>query len=612
MDPDVSKAEEAAFREYRPPRGDGEVLIDPPLGRVAGALRENVHAGWRSDPFWSSLRRQARAQVVTDAIRYSTSYRDVGPAVAWAAAFGDATDGGRDATAEGATVDWASVRGGALRGGSLRGGASTDPDQGPPILMAGHQPTLFHPGVWFKNFALDRLASRHGAVPINLVIDNDVAPPPSIRVPRLTSPGGGVQLQTIAYDRPGGGLPFEQSLIGDRERFDRFDADVRQAIYPLVQSPSVTELWAFAREAIARCSVAGCALAQARHRLEATLGLQTLEIPLGVAVRGPAFARFVLAILRDPAKFRATYNDAVGRYRASHGIRSKSHPVPDLARDGDWFEAPLWVYGNDRPQRRAVWVRYGDGKLTISDRSGSAVQVDTRDETHAAEQLAAAASPQFKLRPRALLTTMYARLVLSDLFLHGIGGGKYDQLGDMVIHDHFGIRPPTFQVISATHRLPGRAEPAADEQIRQLKRQIRDTYYRPEAFLSREESSSRDKTPSHDDGGPPEAGGHPSRSQIDRLVERKLQRLSEIPPRGQKQAWHDEITAINDTLSATLDGTRRRLEKRLADARQRGVSERILGSREHPFCLYPLEDLRATYADLLSDADGGGVAGSDA
>ena len=47
-------------------------------------------------------------------------------------------------------------------------------------LVAGHQPELFHPGVWFKNFALHRLAHQHGALPINLVVDTDTAKPATL------------------------------------------------------------------------------------------------------------------------------------------------------------------------------------------------------------------------------------------------------------------------------------------------------------------------------------------------------------------------------------------------------------------------------------------------
>ena len=45
---------------------------------------------------------------------------------------------------------------------------------------------------------------------------------------------------------------------------------------------------------------------------------------------------------------------------------------------------------------------------------------------------------------------MYARLVLSDLFLHGIGGAKYDQLTDLIIARFFGLQPPGFVTLSAT------------------------------------------------------------------------------------------------------------------------------------------------------------------
>src|SRR5262245_49575704 len=40
-------------------------------------------------------------------------------------------------------------------------------------IVAGHQPELFHPGVWFKNFVLHQLARKHGAMSLNLIIDND-------------------------------------------------------------------------------------------------------------------------------------------------------------------------------------------------------------------------------------------------------------------------------------------------------------------------------------------------------------------------------------------------------------------------------------------------------
>ena len=44
---------------------------------------------------------------------------------------------------------------------------------------------------------------------------------------------------------------------------------------------------------------------------------------------------------------------------------------------------------------------------------------------------------------------MYARVVLGDLFLHGIGGGKYDELTDAIVGRFLGVAPPEFAVVTA-------------------------------------------------------------------------------------------------------------------------------------------------------------------
>ena len=58
----------------------------------------------------------------------------------------------------------------------------------PSLLLAGHQPELFHPGVWIKNFALARLAREHGTVPLSLIIDSDTARSPHLAAHGLATP----------------------------------------------------------------------------------------------------------------------------------------------------------------------------------------------------------------------------------------------------------------------------------------------------------------------------------------------------------------------------------------------------------------------------------------
>ena len=78
---------------------------------------------------------------------------------------------------------------------------------------------------------------------------------------------------------------------------------------------------------------------------------------------------------------------------------------------------------------------------------------------------------------RGPMTTMYLRFYLSDLFIHGIGGAKYDELTDEIIRRFFGIEPPRYLTATATIRLPidrpkrhggGRAERRAPRARRAL------------------------------------------------------------------------------------------------------------------------------------------------
>lgn len=535
------------FRQYRAPREHGQAFVEPSFSGAGDLLRCNLEVINSHGGLLTDLRRRARRQLIDSACEYTGAYLD---------------------------VSW------------------VDRSKTSPIIMAGHQPALFHPGVWFKNFALSHLAAKTGSVAINLVVDNDVAAGSSIRVPTLDPDTGQARYKSVAYDDAGGGVPYEQTTIRDREYFDHFDERVQQSIRPIVSNPSVDRLWAHAKAAVARCGVAGCALAQSRHALEADIGLRTLEVPIGAVCRSTAFAEFVLMILAELPRFRQCYNDAADRYRGVHGIRSKAHPVPNLAEDGEWFEAPLWIYGDDAPSRRAAWVRLSDDELIISDRMDSdfrsgkpsspagqrraakEVRINIRHPKLAAEQLAAAATPRFKLRPRALLTTMYARLALSDLFLHGIGGAKYDQLGDMIIRSFFAVEPPRFMVISATAKLPGIVQDDHATEIRRLRRQLRDTRFQGERFADRVDLDAD-------------------------LLARKRELLANRPHRGQAKAWRDELDRINRSLSDSLSEVRFQLNHQLAQQQKEAASAAVLASREHPFCLFPLDYLTETFEALI-------------
>lgn len=446
-----------------------------------------------------------------------------------------------------------------------------------PWLVAGHQPELFHCGVWFKNFLLSQAGQRTGIVPLNLVIDNDLCRSAAIRV--LTRGADGTEplrTETVVFDAPSPPVAWECRPLIDRATFDTFPERVRQVLIQQDQYPLVEHLWTYARAASRRTGRLGLAIAEARHALEGELGLQTLELPLSRLCEQPSFARFSLALLQELPRFHQIYNQQRAAYRAANHVRSESHPVQALASRHGWLEAPWWIYRSSTPARKRLFARLESGHLLLSDQAGWQTTIEgPLDDDDAASQWQEFAIDGVLLRPRALITTMFARLVVSDLFVHGIGGGKYDQLTDAIVREFFAIEPPPMCVATATLHLPAAAASvdgslsenrgATQHEIDTL-RQLR---YHPEENIEADHAQA-------------------SHAEVQRLLETKRQLLRSIPPRGEKWEWHRQMTRINARLAELNRAAMQRSEQRLHSLAVRERQLKLAYSRELSFCLFEL------------------------
>jgi hypothetical protein len=519
-------------RPLRAPRGDREVLALPPFDLVGDLLTQVDRASrCQYDVQGRSLcdvSSQARQELLSAAQRYTATYR-----------------------------------------------ASTTTQRPERILIAGHQPQLFHPGVWFKNFALDGLARKHQATAVNLVIDSDTLKDASLRVPG-GSAGEPVQ-RIIPFDHPTGEIPFSRRAIRNRKTFEAFGGAAAEWLRPLVDAPLVDSFWPKVVARSRETDNLGQCLAQARHQLEGEWGSQTLELPQSQVCRFEAFFWFAAHLLAHLPRFVQTYNEAVVRYRRLHGIRSANHPVPELTVDDEWLEAPFWLISSDRPNRRHLFARRRGDEMILSDREGIEVTIhlgEERDAARAVTELAELAGRGIDLQTRALTTTLFARLFLGDLFVHGIGGGKYDQLTDELIRDFFMLEPPLFMVLSATLYLPVHGSRAGAEDPRQVQQWLRDLQYHPERSL--------------DLGRLPPAEAQ----EVQGLIATK-HRWIDTPqtPANARERCH-AIRSVNEALQAWLEQERGQALAGREEAARRWRAESILRWREYAFCLYPEVALR--------------------
>jgi hypothetical protein len=523
-------------RRLRTPNDDDATLIDPPLADAASLIARNKAAGERFDRlgiFPSDFRTIARIYALA-------------PAAA------------RD------------------------GVKLSKNDLSRPLVMSGHQPELFHPGVWFKEFLLSSLANSVGGIALHLAIDNDVVHSTSIRVP--TGNKIDARVIDVAFDAPTVELQWELREVVDRHVFGNFAMEVRRAFKFWSQSPDyrdgmiIDRLWPYTMEAFDEHPTEGLGalFAIARHRLERDLNLQSHYFAISQLGGHRSFMQFAEHMFAHHRELHDVHNRALTEYRRVNHTRSKSHPFPDLARDADWFEAPYWVWSNENVRRRRLFVRSKGVKgWEATDREGLFFGPSDGDAVGLIIK-------GVYLRPRALITTMYARLMLSDLFIHGIGGAKYDELTDLIIRRFFGIEPPAYVTATATFRLPiDRPEISLDE-VRQSARRIRELRYRPELFLRDERV--------RDDGD--------LLAKLAALTDEKREFLAAHDLRHCSQDVFDHLDRLNRAMHDVLAPVEEELRARHTEFVALAKQSQLLSSREFSFVLFPSEKLPARLLDL--------------
>ena len=442
-------------------------------------------------------------------------------------------------------------------------------------IVSGHQPDLFHPGVWVKNFAAFGLAQRHGLTPLHLIVDHDTLKSTSIRVPVPSSQP--MRTVSVPFDAPADPTPWEERTVSDEELLARFPAEVAAQITGVRFEPLLPRLW----EHVGRLNspMLATRLAGARRRLEGDWGCHSLELPMSALCRGEAFAWFVGHLLTHLPRFQAIHNQCLLQHRRARGIRSRNHPVPELAADGDWIEAPFWVWRTENTERRRVFVRLRSESLDVRFRPNVWAEIPRHGppETLVAG-LRELEAHGYKIRPRALTTTLFARLFLADLFIHGIGGAIYDELNDQIIRAFFGMEPPAFLTLSATMHLPLIPWHGAAENEGRVRRRLRDLEWNPQRYL------------------PTLEGPQAARS----LLREKERLIAWLPTSAaeRRQRFH-ELRRVTGALLPHVKTQRRLLETTAARLGQLTQTEMIARDRNYAFCLFPETEMREFMARFL-------------
>ena len=453
-----------------------------------------------------------------------------------------------------------------------------------PIVMGGHQPDLFHAGVWLKNAALDAYARQLGGTAINLVVDSDRCVRPAVSVP-VGSPES-ARVEEVPFDAAATEMPWEERPVFDPDLFASFGSRACGLVAALEPEPILRKWWPLAVERAAECHRLGLALAQARHVLEERFGLETLELPVSELVRLPTVMVFMGWLLAHARPLHEAYNAALAEHRRINRIRGRGRPVPDLAvrhdASGEWVEVPWWLWSRDDPRRRRVFANTSTpGALALSDMETLRVELPISPDTSPSKWVDALSRMEehaLRLRPRAVVTTLVSRLLVADVFVHGIGGAAYDRLTDAIVRRLTGCDPPRHAVVSGTLRLPvertfpgfDAADPAAE--LAAVRRTLRDLEFHPERHLATDAARV---------------------AAIGELIMEKRRWIETAPTAALARRRCHAIRAANERLAVHAEPLRRQLTASLGPLAAAIRAREVLRSREYPWCFFPEKTLKS-------------------
>lgn len=459
-----------------------------------------------------------------------------------------------------------------------------EPPADAPLLVSGHQPELFHPGVWVKNFALAGLARRGHAWALNLVIDNDTVkslslPVPGVPVPLPDDPGPRPRRRSVPFDAGPPGQPYEEHTVRDEALFASLPDRVPVLHAPSAPPPILASFWDDVRRASRRTPLLGERFAAARRNWERSWGCHNLELPLSDLAATEAFAWFAAHLLSELPRLHAAYNAAVRDYRRHHRVKSLNHPVPDLAAVGDWLEVPLWAWRPGQSRRARLFARLSPAAINLRAGEEPWPSLPRSSPDALARALHGLGPAGCKLRPRALVTTLFTRLFLADHFLHGLGGGKYDEVTDALARSFYRLTPPAYQVVTGTLLVPLPTYPVTDADRLALGRRERHLLWSPQRHL-------------------PDARA--ARADLASLVREHRDWLALQPAdAAQRRARGRALRRLTEALRPAVADL-------LADARRartlvehRLAANAVLLRRDYAFCLYPEAVLRPFLTALL-------------
>ena len=444
------------------------------------------------------------------------------------------------------------------------------------ITETGHSPILAHPGVLIKHGLINSIAKKVNGIGVNMVVDNDACHDNYLSIPDIN--GMDSSVERIEFLSSLYNLAFEEIKYTDSTQLMSFKESVLKALHNPDMKRTFEDFINIVINLSGQTQQFSDLFTYARHAFLLRFGICNLEVPVSLISETEPFLNFFLHITANARSFVDIYNAKLREYRRLKKISSKANPLPDLMEKGYVVELPFWIWREGKSRKNLFASVANNRHISIICENRIVTHFDFGENCNSSgnlERLKDLINTGIKFRPKAIVNTMYSRMFFSDLFIHGIGGAKYDLVTDEIIREFFGVEPPAYATVSATLHLPYKPFNVSNDDVIALKHVIKDMDYNPDRYASGEIME--------------DAGMESMVSEKKELIAREAHNSEE------RHRSFDRLRELNALMKEKIRPLIKEKEKEQEDLEKRLRYNSIVTNREYPFCIYPELMLRELF-----------------
>lgn len=397
------------------------------------------------------------------------------------------------------------------------------------IISNGHQPEIQHPGILFKDILTHLIAKKLNAIAIHIIVDTD-ATEFEISLPKSKN-----QFLFLNHIHIKSNEIFSKFKLKESEKKEIIDyleilkeelnlfipenyilislEYINFIISELEKNTSLTKISFLIREKFFKEN-----------------SIEIYQVPISELIQLSSFQFLVNLIKNNFDSFREAYNSSLTDYRKEHKIKNHAQPIPDLNEE----ELPFWVLNCSTNERATLKKNEAlEDKIIL---------------------------------PKAITLTMFLRLFLSDFFIHGKGGGRYEEVSEKIYEKFFKIKASPYSVASITFNLNFSEKfNFANIDEKALEQNLREIEYSPEKFLDSENELTKQK----------------------KIIQAEFKN-----PDSNKKELHKKIEELNSEMKKLVQSKKLDLEKTKSILPEILKTKEVFQNRTFPFFLYDMNEVK--------------------